>query len=67
MFVPGLCCCMGFSLVAGSRGYSLVAVHGLLIAVASPVGRSWALGSLGFSSCGSWALEYRLNSCGPWV
>ena len=33
--VLGLYCCMGFSLVAVSRGYSLVAVHGLLIAVAS--------------------------------
>ena len=28
---------MGLSLVAVSGGYSLVAVHGLLIAVASPV------------------------------
>ena len=26
----GLRCCTGFSLVAVSRGYSLVAVHGLL-------------------------------------
>jgi len=33
--VLGLCCCTGFSLVATSRGYSLVAVHGLLIAAAS--------------------------------
>ena len=29
-------CCKGFSLVAASRGCSLVAVHGLLIVVASP-------------------------------
>ena len=29
--------CMGFSLVAESRGYSLVAVRGLLIVVASLV------------------------------
>ena len=35
--VLGLCCCMGFSLVAASGGYSLVAVLGLLIAGASPV------------------------------
>ena len=33
--VLGLYCCMGFSLVAVIRGYSLVAVHGLLIVVAS--------------------------------
>ena len=35
--VLGLRCCSGFSLVAVSRGYSLVAVHGLLIEVASLV------------------------------
>ena len=33
----GLHCCADFSLVAGSRGYSTVAVRGLLIAVASLV------------------------------
>ena len=33
----GLCCCMGFPLVAASRGCSLAAVGGLCIAVASPV------------------------------
>ena len=33
--VLGLCCCGGFSLVEASRGYSLVAVCGLLIAAAS--------------------------------
>ena len=32
-----LCYVQTFSLVSGSRGYSLVSVHGLLIAVASPV------------------------------
>ena len=31
----GLCCCMGFSLLAVSRGYFLIAVHRLLTAVAS--------------------------------
>ena len=30
-------CCVGFSLVVASEGYSLVAVYGLLIAVASLV------------------------------
>ena len=35
--VLGLCCFMGFSLVAASRGYSLVVGLGLLIAVASLV------------------------------
>ena len=35
MVVLGLCCCPDFSLFAASRGYSLSAVHRLLIAVAS--------------------------------
>ena len=55
---------MGFSVVAVSRGYSLVAVQGLLIAVASLIAdRVQALGhssfivvAHGLSSCGSRAL-----------
>ena len=35
--MPGLRYFVGFSLVAVSRGYSFVAVLGLLIEVASPV------------------------------
>ena len=54
-------------LVVASRGYSLVVVHGLLIAVASLVVEHGALGQEGFSSCGSQALEHRLNSCGTWA
>ena len=53
--VLGLCCCMGFYLAA---------VHGLLTAAASLVVEHWALGQAGFSSCGSPALEHRLNSGG---
>ena len=26
-----------------------------------------ALGNAGFSSCSTWTLEHRLNSCGAWV
>ena len=33
----GLCCCVGFSLVVVSRGYSIVVVRQLLILVASLV------------------------------
>ena len=33
--VLGLCCCVGFSLVVESRGYSPIGVSGFLIAVAS--------------------------------
>ena len=29
--------------------------------------RTQPLGCSGFSSCGSWALEHRLNSCGAWA
>ena len=35
--VLDLCCCSNFSLVVASRGYSLVALQGLLLVVASPV------------------------------
>ena len=37
MAVLGVHCCVGFSLVAASQGYSLVAVYELLIVVVSPV------------------------------
>ena len=37
LVVLGLCCCTGFLRVVASRGSSVVAVHGLLIAVASLV------------------------------
>ena len=67
----GLCCCTGFSPVAASRGYSLVAVPGLLIALASLVAEHRLQGmqapgvvAQGLSSRGSWALEHRLSSCG---
>ena len=29
--------------------------------------RAWAPGLLGLRSCGSWALEHRLNCCGTWA
>ena len=50
---------MGFSLVVVNRGWGagllFVAVHGLLIAVASLVAGAQAPGCMGFSSCGSQA------------
>ena len=58
----GLRCCTGFSPLAVSGGYSLVAMLSLLIAVASLV--AGVLGCLGFSSCCSWALEHGLKSYG---
>ena len=60
--VLGLHCCVRAFSSCGERGYSLVAVHRLLIVVVSHVAR--ALGLTGFRSCGLWALEHWLSSCG---
>ena len=68
--VLGLHCCVSFSLVAASGGYSLVVVCWLLIAVTSLVGhRLWGMwasvvAAHGLSSRGFQALEHRLSSCG---
>ena len=50
----------GLSRVVASRGYSLVAVHRLLLAVVSLVGAQ-TLGCVGFTS-----LAHGLSSCGAW-
>ena len=58
----------GLSLVAVSGGF--IAVSGLLIVVVSRCGaralgvRTSVVVADGLSSCGSWALELRLSSCG---
>ena len=63
-------------LVSGSASvsYCLAAVHGLLIAVASLAAdhgfygiRASVVVAQGLSSCSSWALEHRFNSCGAWA
>ena len=59
--VLGLCCCVSFSVVVASWGYSLVAC-GLLIAVASRRGAR-ALGHPGFRGWGTRARGHRLSSC----
>ena len=51
--VLGLHCCAYFPLVEASRGYSLVAVHGLLISVAFLV--EHRLQVTEFSNCSTWA------------
>ena len=56
--------CRGFSLVVTGRGCSLHAGHSLLIEAAFLVAQ--AVEGSGFS-CGSPALEHRLNSCGSWA
>ena len=55
----------GLPLVVAS-GVSSLMVNELLIVVASRCGAQ-ALGCVGFSSCGTWALEHRLSSCGTWA
>ena len=60
MAVPGLHCYPGFSLVAVSRGYSLVAVRRLLIEVAFPVADTDSR-ARGFGSCDSRALECNIS------
>ena len=67
------CCARAFS-SCGERGLLFIAVHGLLIAVASLCCGAHALGTWasvvvarGLSSRGSRALERRLSSCGPQV
>ena len=54
----GLCCCAWAFSSCGEQGLLFVAVHRLLIVVASLVVEH------GLSSCGSRALERRLSSCG---
>ena len=67
----GLCCCAWAFSSCVKRGLLFVAVHGLLIAVASLVvehglqaHRLSVVVARGLSSCGSQALERRLSSGG---
>ena len=63
------CWAWAFS-TCGERGLLSVAMHGLLIAVASRCGaqalgtRASVVVACGLSSCGLQALERRLSSCG---
>ena len=66
MSVLGLHCFTGFSLVVASGGYSLLQCTGFSLWWLLLL-RSTGSRHLGFSSCGSWALERRLSSCGTWA
>ena len=60
------CCARAFS-SCGERGLLFIVVRTLLIAVASRCGldaQASVVVARGLSSCGSWALEHRLSSCG---
>ena len=65
----GFRCSVGFPLVTVSAGYSPAVVHGL-VSVASVVKHGlWGFQASvaaprGLNSCGSQAVEERLNSCG---
>ena len=61
--VLGLHCCMWAFSSCGGWGILFVAMHGLLIRWLLLL-RSTGSRLVGFSSCGSWALERRLSSCG---
>ena len=50
----------------GERGYPLDAVQGASHC-RSFSRKAWDLGRVGFSSCGTGALEHRLSSCAAWV
>ena len=70
----GLCSSVDFLLVVVSGGYSLAAVHRLLLVVSSlavehGLQGMWALAVVphGLRSYGSRALEHRLSSCGAWT
>ena len=54
------------SLVAANRGDSSLPCAGFSLRWLLLL---WYMGSrcMGFSSCGSWALECRLSSCGAWA
>ena len=62
----GLNCCLGFSLVAASRGYSSYGTWASHCRGFSFCGAQ-GLGCVSFSSCSPRALEHRLNSCGTWA
>ena len=63
--VLGLSSCAGFFLVAVSRGCSLRCGARAPHCSSFSCCRAQALGYVGFRSCGSQALEHRLNNCDP--
>ena len=65
MAVLGLSSCAGFFLVAVSRGCSLRCGARAPHCSSFSCCRAQALGYVGFRSCGSQALEHRLNNCDP--
>ena len=56
----------GLSLVVVSGSYSLLLCVGFSLQWLLLL-RSTGSRCAGFSSCGTWALEHRLSSCGAWT
>ena len=67
LFAAGLHCCTWAFSGCGKQDLLFIAVHGLLIVVASHLLQSTDSRHTGFSSCGMWALELRLNSVNHWL
>ena len=72
--VLGLCCCVRAFSSCSEWGLLFIVVRGLLTVLASLIAEHrlqvcglQQLWHVGFSSCGSWALEHRLSSCGTWA
>ena len=68
--ILGFCFCDSFFLVVANGSYSVPAVCGrwLLLLWSMAVGHvDFSSVACGLTSCDSWALEYRLNSCGTWA
>ena len=63
--VLGLCCWVGFSRVVMSGGYSSCGAQASHYSGLSWFGAQAPGHTVGFSSCSSWGLEHRLDSCGP--
>ena len=59
LFWLGLCCCLGFSLVAKSRGYSRLQWTSFslqwLLVVEHTRAEASVVAAHGFNSCGTWA------------
>ena len=69
--VMGLCCCLGFYLVAASRGHCPAVTRGASHCRGFSCCRARVLVCRGFRSCGielrslgSWSLEHKFNRCG---
>ena len=62
MAVLGACCCVDFSLVVASRGFSLAVGVWASHRGGSSCRRAQAPGCMGFSNCGTWAQQRRLQS-----